>query len=284
MTPWRFKGATNHNRCKFASFRIGSVIWWRRCRRGGCGEVRRGPAWRAGGRRPQRRAAAAGWGWASGLIQQAWTRSSSSRHLVVDLGAKPGQAAEGRLHMAARAAKPVVKVEVAESGIEIVAPHQADHPAAEPDAFGVAGRAIDGLGGLGKFVGLALVVLGGSAALAARLAGLSWVAGVPLWASAPPIRSRQGRERRNGAKPQNNSSTRRRINSPICSCPHPVWTRLCCRPNGSPMRRTPLGRNPMTEFWILSSKVTTLSIVVKLPEKTGAADTAGRLGRTPTNG
>ena len=80
-------------------------------------------------------------------------------HLGIDLSAKAGQAAEGRLDMAAGAAEPVVEIEVPERGIEVVAPHQANHPAAEPDAFGVSARAVDGLGRLDEFVGLALVVL-----------------------------------------------------------------------------------------------------------------------------
>ena len=75
--------------------------------------------------------------------------------------------------MAAGAAEPVVEVEVAERGIEVVPPHQADHAAAEPDAFGIAGRAVDGLRGLDEFVGLALVVLGGVGGIGGRrLAGL----------------------------------------------------------------------------------------------------------------
>ncbi len=63
--------------------------------------------------------------------------------------------------MAAGAAEPVVEVEVPERGIEVVPPHQADHAAAEPDAFGIAGRAVDGRLCLDELVGLALVVLGG---------------------------------------------------------------------------------------------------------------------------
>ena len=42
--------------------------------------------------------------------------------------------------MAARAAKPVVEIEMAERGIEIVTPQQADHAATEPDALGVPAR------------------------------------------------------------------------------------------------------------------------------------------------
>src|SRR5690348_12475950 len=83
----------------------------------------------------------------------------AARNLVVDLGAEPGQAAEGRLNMSARAAEAIIEIEMAEGGIEIVDPHQADHATAEPDAFGVARRAIDDLGGLGKFGSLALVFL-----------------------------------------------------------------------------------------------------------------------------
>src|SRR5262245_44214695 len=64
----------------------------------------------------------------------------------------PHDAAEGRLDVAGRAAEPVVQVEMAEGGIEIVAPEQADHPPAEPDAFRAAGRTAQELLRLGKFV------------------------------------------------------------------------------------------------------------------------------------
>lgn len=87
------------------------------------------------------------------VVQAPW-------HLVVDLPAKTGQAAEGRLDVAARAAESVIEVEVPERGIEVVTPHQAHHAAAEPDAFRIPARSIDGLRRLDEFVGLALVVLG----------------------------------------------------------------------------------------------------------------------------
>jgi hypothetical protein len=65
---------------------------------------------------------------------------------------------------------------MAQGGIDVVEPHQAHHPAAKPDAFRVSGRAIDGLRGLDKFVGPALIVLGGVRRLGricpGRLAGL----------------------------------------------------------------------------------------------------------------
>ena len=73
---------------------------------------------------------------------------------------KRTQAPERRLNVAAGAAEPVVKIEMAEGGVEIVAPHQHHHAAAEPDAFRISGRAIDGLRRLDEFVGLALAVFG----------------------------------------------------------------------------------------------------------------------------
>jgi len=75
------------------------------------------------------------------------------------LSAKPRQAAKGGLHMSAGATEPVVEVEVAKGGIEVIDPHQPNHAAPKPDTFGVAGWAIDNLGGFGELIGLALVVL-----------------------------------------------------------------------------------------------------------------------------
>ena len=49
---------------------------------------------------------------------------------------------------------------MAERGVEIVEPHQAYDTAAEPDAFGVSDWAVERLGGLNEFVGLALIVEG----------------------------------------------------------------------------------------------------------------------------
>ena len=81
-------------------------------------------------------------------------------HLGVDLAAETGQATKGRLDVATRAAESVVEIEVTKRGVEIVEPHQAHDPAAEPDAFWVSSRSIDGLRRLDEFIGLALVVLG----------------------------------------------------------------------------------------------------------------------------
>ena len=165
MTPWRFKGAavqaafTNRARRRFdgavSYFAAGAAA-------GGGAAARRGAALPAVvGAGAAGAAAAAAWGWAAGLIQQAWMRSSRLRGTLSSIWSpKRVRQRKARLDMAAGAAEPVVEVEVAEGGIEVVPPHQADHAAAEPDAFGVAGRAVDGLLGLGEFVGFALVVLG----------------------------------------------------------------------------------------------------------------------------
>src|SRR5258706_15248753 len=79
----------------------------------------------------------------------------------IDIGALADDAAEGRLDMGPGTAEPVVKVEVAEGGVHVIPPHEADHPAAEPDAFRVAGRPVYQPSGLGELVDLALGILGG---------------------------------------------------------------------------------------------------------------------------
>ena len=81
-------------------------------------------------------------------------------HLGVDLGAKTGQAAEGRLDVPAGAAKPVIEVKMPQGGVDIVEPHQAHHPPAKPDAFRISGRTANGLRRFGEFVALALIFLG----------------------------------------------------------------------------------------------------------------------------
>jgi hypothetical protein len=93
-------------------------------------------------------------------------------YFVVDLGAKSGQTAESRLDMTAGTAEPVVQVKVTKSGIEIVTPHQSNNAAAEPNTFGIAGWAVDGLGGFGEFVGSALIVASGIGGAGSRFGGL----------------------------------------------------------------------------------------------------------------
>lgn len=63
--------------------------------------------------------------------------------------------------MLSGAAEPIIKIEVPERGVEVVAPEQPDNPAAEPDAFRIAGRSADLCSGLGKFIEFALGILGG---------------------------------------------------------------------------------------------------------------------------
>src|ERR1700722_54102 len=90
----------------------------------------------------------------------------SPGRLGVDV-ALTDHATERYLDVLAGAAEPVVKIEVAERGVEVVARHQADRPLAEPDAFGARGRArhdpsrlgnlVDAGGVLAGLAGLALL-------------------------------------------------------------------------------------------------------------------------------
>ena len=97
--------------------------------------------------------------------------------------------------MTAGATEPVVKVEVAKGGIEVINPHQPNHAAAKPDTFGVAGWAIDDLGGFGELRGLALVflgsVVGGGGILAALVLGMI-VAALGEGASTPQENNKRG--------------------------------------------------------------------------------------------
>jgi hypothetical protein len=129
------------------------------------------------------------------VIQALW-------NLVVDLPAKTRQAAEGRLDMAARAAEPVIEIEVPEGGVEVVTPHQTHNAAAEPDAFRVPGRAIEDLLRLDEFIGLALIILGRVGRIGSRrLGGLIWggVAALGERASDPDQQRKPG----NGEVAQN---------------------------------------------------------------------------------
>jgi hypothetical protein len=70
--------------------------------------------------------------------------------LLVDT-ALPHHATEADLYVLAGTAEPVIEVEVAERGVEIVARHQADRPFAEPDAFSPCSGAGCGATCLGNF-------------------------------------------------------------------------------------------------------------------------------------
>ena len=74
------------------------------------------------------------------------------RGLRIDIATVQDQAAERYLNMCARAAEAIIQVEMAEGGIEIVAPEEGDHAAAEPNAFRIAGCAGEGVLGFGEFV------------------------------------------------------------------------------------------------------------------------------------
>ncbi len=89
----------------------------------------------------------------AGLIQQAWTRpfKLSAAFGSMVLACKTRQRNVAWMWPLGTA-EPVVEIEMAEGGIEIVTPQQADHPAAEPDAFGIAGRSVEDALGFGEFV------------------------------------------------------------------------------------------------------------------------------------
>ncbi len=106
------------------------------------------------------------------------------------------EAAERRLDMAARAAEAVVKIEMAEGRIEIVAPQQADHPATEPDAFGIAGRTAQRLLRFGKFVDL-LRLLGRLLAVRRGLIGRLGLGALSQRRSRQRCRRGRGKSNRN---------------------------------------------------------------------------------------
>jgi hypothetical protein len=66
--------------------------------------------------------------------------------------------AQARLHVAARAAEPVVKIEVADRGVDVVPAQQADDATAMPYAFRIGGRPAELTRGFGE-VGLVLLAL-----------------------------------------------------------------------------------------------------------------------------
>jgi len=112
----------------------------------------------------------------------------------------PDQAAESGLDMRTRAAEAVVKVEMPEGRIEVVAPEQANHAAAEPDAFRVAGRPAQGAGSLGDFVDLLLAFLRGIGlrGIGGRFLRLGWLAVPALRKGCRSEDSQSGRTAKHG--------------------------------------------------------------------------------------
>jgi hypothetical protein len=104
-------------------------------------------------------------------------RAETLRRLGID-GALSHDAPERGLNVRTWAAETVVKVEMPEGGIEVVAPEEADDATAEPDAFRIAGRAVDQARGFREFVGLTLILggIGGLSGLRRLVAGLGLVA------------------------------------------------------------------------------------------------------------
>jgi hypothetical protein len=63
--------------------------------------------------------------------------------------------AKGRLDMPARAAEPIVEIEMPESGVKVVAPQKVHHTAAQPDALRIGGWSAESSGGFGEILDLA---------------------------------------------------------------------------------------------------------------------------------
>ena len=74
------------------------------------------------------------------------------RRLRID-GAFSHHAPERGLNVLPGAAEPVVQIEMAEGGVEIVTPQQVDDAPAEPDALRIAGRTAHLSLGFGEFIG-----------------------------------------------------------------------------------------------------------------------------------
>jgi hypothetical protein len=70
------------------------------------------------------------------------------------------QTAEGGLDVGTWASETVVKVEMAEGRIKVVAPEQANHAAAKPNTLWIAGRTGQNTGSFGDFIDLFLGLFG----------------------------------------------------------------------------------------------------------------------------
>ena len=123
--------------------------------------------------------------------------------LRIDGRAEAYHATERRLDMATGAAEPLVKVEMTERGVEVVAPHQANDAPSKPDAFRVASGTIDGLRGFHEFVSLALAFLGGIAR--SLLGSVVLSPQIATLGDSRPDPDEQG-ERRNGNSLKNSNS------------------------------------------------------------------------------
>ena len=78
----------------------------------------------------------------AGLIQQAWTRLLSVSATLGSIWPQTGSGSGTSPGRGRRGSRTGREIEMAKRGVEIVEPHQAHHPAAEPDAFRVTGRAV----------------------------------------------------------------------------------------------------------------------------------------------
>jgi hypothetical protein len=143
--------------------------------------------------------------------------------------------------MAAGATEPVIEVEMPESSIEVIKPHQAHDTAAEPDAFRVACGTVDGLGGFGELVGLALAVLGdirsrrrlGRLVLGARISALREGASKP---------DKKGEARRRGALKECRTKPVKNATHEVPNRLRAAWRLIRCKLSCEASLGKPLGK------------------------------------------
>ena len=153
--------------------------------------------------------------------------------------------------MTARAAEAVVKVEMPESRVQVIAPHQDNNTAAEPDAFRVSRRTIDGVLSFDEFVGFALAVLGGIG----RSGGCRRL-GLVLGAKIAALRNRSTNAEQQG-KPGDGKTTENRFMEskqhsthkvPDSCCPQAATLTRCQMPLKLVPNAAETPRIPMTDI------------------------------------
>lgn len=160
--PWRFEGGSVLDLENRESFPAWWPLFFLR-RRGSGRRLRRS---RSGGRRGGvscRRGSLPGvrLGRLCVRIDPAGVNAAAQRigRLGVD-GSEPDQTTECRLDVTTRASEAIIEIEMTEGRTQVVAPHQNNDAAAEPDAFRISRRTVDDARGFDELVGFARAVLG----------------------------------------------------------------------------------------------------------------------------
>jgi len=118
-------------------------------------------------------------------------------------------APDRRLDMGARAAEPVVEIEIAEGGVDVIIPKAVNRFAAEPDAFRITGRTADLALGFRILVDIGAVGVRGGLLIGRRRRRI--VLRGHGWTDDGRTNGRTGgQERGCGKEPHGNSGERRR--------------------------------------------------------------------------